>query len=81
MYPELSVPQLAAVLHTYAKLQLLPGTPEFMGHLAGRLRGQLGGGRVDGKVLAMLAWSLARLGCSDTEVLSGERGAADSAAG
>ncbi|KIZ01869.1 hypothetical protein MNEG_6095 [Monoraphidium neglectum] len=67
----LDVPQLAAILHSYAKLQLLPGTVEFMAQLVGRLKGRISSGAgVDGKVLAMLGWSLARLGCTNETVLA-----------
>jgi hypothetical protein len=75
------VPQLAAILHSYAKLQLLPGTVEFMAQLVGRLKGRISSGAgVDGKVLAMLGWSLARLGCTNETVLAGEGGGAGAGA-
>lgn len=50
-----------------------PGTPEFTQQLVGRLAGRLTGPSIDGKSLAMLAWSLGRLGCADGKVLAGER--------
>ncbi len=63
--------QLSTILHTYAKLELRPGTPEFMAKLFSCLAGRLGPA-VDGKTLAMLGWSLAKLGCGDAKVVAGE---------
>lgn len=70
VYADMDLLQLTSVLHTYAKLQLLPGTEGFMKQLLSRFTGQLST-MPSPRYTSDLAWSLGQLQLKGNSLIPG----------